>query len=135
VTPYAAVLRLGFDPRWTIPVFALLAIPLVMLAFGRSRDVSLRLVTLLGGALLISPYGMYYELALLAPAVAAMPLRKPQDVVIPAIWATSLFVNASVIGLLVVYCWAATRLFSSGRSILTKSLPVPSSSCGRSGDA
>lgn len=112
VSPHSAVLRLGYDPRWTILAFALVAIPLTILTFARTPDVCLRLVMLIGGALLITPYAMHYELAALAPAVAAMPLRRARDAAIPAIWATSLFLNASVIGLLAVYCWAAARLFA-----------------------
>lgn len=114
VTPYATVLRLGYDAQWTTIGFVAVAIPLVMIAFAQTRDVPLRLVMLVGGALLISPYAMYYELAALAPAVAAMPLRRAQDAVMPVIWALSLFVNASVVGLLAVYCWAAARLFFAG---------------------
>jgi hypothetical protein len=79
VSPHSAVLRLGYDPQWTILAFALVAIPLTILTFARTRDVCLRLVMLIGGALLITPYGMHYELAALASAVAAMPLRRARD--------------------------------------------------------
>jgi hypothetical protein len=116
VTPHATVLRLGYDPQWTTLGFALIAIPMVMLAFARTCDIPIRLVMLVGGALLITPYGMYYELATLAPVVATLPLRRARDALIPVVWATSLFVNASVVGLLVIYCWAAARLFLASRA-------------------
>jgi hypothetical protein len=59
---------------------------------------------------------MNYELAALAPAVAALPIRKPKDVIIPAIWAIGLFVTFSLLGLLAAYGWALARLVSQGNT-------------------
>jgi hypothetical protein len=67
-TPYAAWGQLSLIPA--VPA-ALLG---VWLSF-RSNDVPRRVLALLGGALLISPYAMNYEVALLVPAVLA--LEKP----------------------------------------------------------
>jgi hypothetical protein len=39
-------------------------------AFGKAEDSVRQAIALLGGALLVTPYAMNYELALLAPAVA-----------------------------------------------------------------
>lgn len=111
VTPNATALRLGLAGGWTLLACALVAIPISAFAFARSKEVAPRLVILIGGALLVSPYGMDYELAALAPAVAAMRIRKATDLLVPGAWAASLFANAGVIGLIAVYCWAVWRLF------------------------
>lgn len=69
ITPYAALQALGLNGAW-----AFLLIPLVVvgvwMAFRRTQDLADRSIAVLGGALMISPYAMNYEAALLAPAVA-----------------------------------------------------------------
>lgn len=115
VTPYAMAVRLGLPPlvatACAVPVAALG----VWLAFTRTPDVSIRLVALVGGGLLISPYAMNYELAVLAPAVAAVRLRGIRDLIMPMLWAASLFVNVSLAGLLAAMVWAGLRLFFEQR--------------------
>ena len=74
VTPYSALVRSGFNGAW-----AYLLIPPVVAAvwftFRRTRRVPERILALFGGGLLIVPYAMDYEIALLAPAVAAFLAR------------------------------------------------------------
>lgn len=74
ITPYAKLTALGLNGAW-----AYLLAPAVLwgvwTAFRREAGWPDQLIALLGGALLISPYAMNYELALLAPAVAAYVAR------------------------------------------------------------
>lgn len=74
ITPYAKLAALGLNGAW-----AWLLAPVVLwsvwAAFRREAAWPMQLITLLGGALLITPYAMNYELALLAPAVAAYVAR------------------------------------------------------------
>ena len=74
ITPYAKLTALGLNGAW-----AYLLAPAVLwgvwTAFRRDAAWPDQLIALLGGALLISPYAMNYELALLAPAVAAYVAR------------------------------------------------------------
>ncbi|MEQ5788893.1 DUF2029 domain-containing protein [Erythrobacter sp. NFXS35] len=116
ITPYAMAVRTGFAGNIVIAGAAVIAIPVAWLSFARTRDISVRLVALVGGALLVSPYAMNYELAALAPAVAASRMQKPTDVITPAIWAASLFVSVSLAGLLAVYAWAVSRLVAQWRT-------------------
>jgi hypothetical protein len=110
ITPYSAAVRLGLQPGAAIGLGALVAVPLAAYAFARSGDVALRLVALLGGALLVTPYAMNYELALLAPAVLSLPLSSPRRLILPALWSASLCSGASLVGLATVYSWAGLRL-------------------------
>ncbi|MDB5460639.1 MAG: hypothetical protein JWO72_2380 [Caulobacteraceae bacterium] len=77
VSPYAALAARGWNGAW-----AFLLIPPVVvgvwLTFRRNASLADRSLVLLGGALLISPYAMNYELALLAPAFATY-LNRTQD--------------------------------------------------------
>lgn len=54
----------------TSPFFLAVAVPILWLT--RNADVRMRFGALVGCALLVSPYAMNYELALLAPAVAGL---------------------------------------------------------------
>lgn len=123
LTPHAMAVRLGLPAAGASFFAAVVAIPVAWLTFARVKDVRIRLVALVGGALLISPYAMNYELAGLAPAVAAMSFRRARDGIVPAIWAGSLFVNVSILGLLAVYGWALFRLAPCLRSA-ADDLPV-----------
>jgi hypothetical protein len=71
ITPYAAAQRLGIASPAVIATVAVPALAGIWWTFGRGSCVARRLIALVGGALLISPYAMNYELALLAPAIAA----------------------------------------------------------------
>jgi hypothetical protein len=74
ITPYGALLAQGLNGAWAF-LLAPLAIWLAWSTFRRSTDVADRSIAIFAGALLISPYAMYYEAALLAPAVAAYLAR------------------------------------------------------------
>jgi hypothetical protein len=74
ITPYGALLTHGLNGAWAF-LLAPLAIWLAWSTFRRSTDVADRSIAIFAGALLISPYAMYYEAALLAPAVAAYLAR------------------------------------------------------------
>jgi len=69
ITPYAALSYWGREGNW-----ALLLTPAAALwvwrTFRRGGDFADKLTALFGGAFLISPYAMNYELALFAPATA-----------------------------------------------------------------
>lgn len=115
LTPYAMAVRMGLSPN-IVPFFgALFALPVAWLTFARTQDLAIRLVALLGGALLISPYAMNYELSAFAPVVAAWRIERPRDMILPAVWASSLFFTFSLAGLLAIYVWAAVRLGSRSR--------------------
>lgn len=116
ITPYSAAMRLGLDPQLAMGSGALVAIPLLALTFARIQEIAVRLVVLLGGALLMTPYSMNYELALFAPAVLSLPLTSPRRLILPTIWSASLCSGASLLGLLAVYTWAANRVLRSLRS-------------------
>lgn len=73
-TPYAALVRLGFDGSWAYALAPIAGL-IVWLTFRRAGDVSHRLIALVGAGVLVSPYAMNYELALFAPAVATMARR------------------------------------------------------------
>lgn len=115
VTPYAMFVRMDLPPYFSTACAALVVIPIAWLSFAKTRDMGIRLGTLAGGALLLSPYAMNYELAALAPAVAALRLERIRDLIMPAIWAVSLFVTVSLVGLLAVYAWAVVQLVSRWR--------------------
>ena len=126
VTPNATAVRLGIDPL--IPSLLCLGVTgtVVTLAFNQTTDSVTRLVVLIGGSLLVTPYGMNYELAALAPAVASMAIRRMRDVIVPAVWALSMFVNVSVVGLAVVYCWGTFKLVRLHRDqLMQRGVHVP----------
>lgn len=74
VTPYAALQALGWNGAWAF-VLAPVAVWLVWRTFRSDADVADRSIVALGGALLVTPYAMNYEIALFAPAVAAYLAR------------------------------------------------------------
>jgi hypothetical protein len=110
VTPNGTAVRLGIDPLVPSLLGLGVAGTVVTLAFIRTTDPATRLIALIGGALLVTPYGMNYELAALGPAVATIAIRRVRDGIIPALWAFSMFVHVSVVGLAAVYCWGAFKL-------------------------
>jgi hypothetical protein len=74
ITPYAALTYFHQNGGWAL----LLAPPAalwVWLTFRRGGDLADKLMALFGGAFLISPYAMNYELALFAPATATYLAR------------------------------------------------------------
>lgn len=74
ITPYAWLVVQGWSGAWAW-LLAPVAAWGVWAAFRHDAAWHDRLLALLGGGLLISPYAMNYELALLAPAVAAYLAR------------------------------------------------------------
>jgi hypothetical protein len=115
VTPHAMAVRLDLPPFLATAAAALVAVPLAWLGFARTRDLEVRLVTLVGGALLVSPYAMNYELAAFAPVVAAVRFERLRDFVMPVVWAGSLFATWSIAGLVAVYAWGVFRLLADRR--------------------
>lgn len=111
ISPYALAVRYGFESVWIIAVGAAIGLAGAIFTFRSTEDVSARSVALFGGALLMTPYAMNYELALLAPAVMAIPVRRWRDVIMPLLFAMSLFATASVAGLVLVMAWFAARTF------------------------
>lgn len=79
ITPYAALVNAGLDGRWAF-LLAPVAVALVWFGFRRTRDLADRSLILFGATILVTPYAMNYELALLAPAVAVYlsRLRDPR---------------------------------------------------------
>lgn len=74
INPSSVLTRHGLDGVWAY-LLAPPAIAAVWFAFRREASVLDRSLALFGGSLLLSPYAMNYELALLAPAVAARLAR------------------------------------------------------------
>lgn len=105
ISPAALAVRAGIDTGLVILLAAVVAVPLVWWSAKRAPLVAASMI--MGGSLLVSPYGMNYEMAALAPLVAAMPRRRPLDLLLPALWALSLFVNLGLAGLVAVLGWAA----------------------------
>jgi hypothetical protein len=101
-SPFALGMRLGVATPWIMVACAGLALPFVWIAFARSEDVALRSAALMGGALLITPYAMNYEVAVLAPALMTLRTPRLRDTAAPALYAVSLFATASVVGLIAV---------------------------------
>lgn len=77
IAPYAKLTALGVNGAWAF-LLAPFAVLGVWTSFRRDAGWPAQLIALIGGALLISPYAMNYELALLAPAAAAY-LARTQD--------------------------------------------------------
>ena len=67
ITPYAALVYWRQPGTWAL-LLAPAAGAWVWFTFRRGRDMADRIIALFGGAFLISPYAMNYELALFAPA-------------------------------------------------------------------
>ena len=74
VTPFAVLQLLGVDGRWAL-VLAPLAPVAVWMVFRRTSDVADRSIAIFASTLLVSPYAMNYEAALLAPAAATYLMR------------------------------------------------------------
>lgn len=116
VTPYAFAARLGFESVLVIVGGALVALPAVWIVFSRRFDPPMRAAVMMGGALLVTPYAMFYELAVLAPALAALALARWRDLIVPTIWAACLFVNLSVVGL--IFAFARLMVKAVGKEAL-----------------
>lgn len=69
----------------------------------------------MGGALLLTPYAMNYELAVFAPALLALGREQIRNVILVALWGFSLFLNAGVVGLLLAYLAVSAPLLAKSR--------------------
>jgi len=69
ITPYAWLQTWGVPGAWAY-LLAPVAAGFVWTTFRRSQDVADRLIAVFAAAIMVSPYAMHYEAALLAPAVA-----------------------------------------------------------------
>jgi arabinofuranan 3-O-arabinosyltransferase len=74
ITPYAWLQARGVPGAWAY-LLAPVAAGIVWTTFRRSQDVADRLIAVFAAAIMVSPYAMHYEAALLAPAVAAYVAR------------------------------------------------------------
>jgi hypothetical protein len=74
ITPYAVLTAHGLPGAWAF-LLAPLAAALVWVAFRKTESAPDRLIVLFAATLMISPYAMNYEAALLLPAVAAYLAR------------------------------------------------------------
>lgn len=70
ITPYSVLASHGVNGRWAL-LLAPFAAWLVWRTCRRSADVADRSIAIFAGALMVAPYAMNYEAALLAPAAAA----------------------------------------------------------------
>lgn len=82
ITPYALARRMGLPGWWLLAAAAIPALAAVWATFRRDGNPSDRLIALVGGALLVSPYAMNYELALLVPALIAGARNSPAGTVL-----------------------------------------------------
>jgi len=69
ITPFAVLQNLGIKGAWALLLAPAVAVA-VWITFRRTQDIADRSIAVFAGALLVSPYAMNYEAALLAPAVA-----------------------------------------------------------------
>jgi hypothetical protein len=113
ITPASALANLGIGgvPAMLLRIAAAaLGAFTVWTVFRKSRDPASRLLALVAGTLLVLPYAMPYELALVAPAAAAMLLDRKLP---PAAWLAAFLILTLVVptlGLLlmcVVITWVA----------------------------
>jgi hypothetical protein len=75
ITPYAALTYWRLNGSWAL-LLAPAAAAWVWFTFRRGADLADKIIALFGGAFLISPYAMNYELALFAPATATYLARR-----------------------------------------------------------
>ena len=116
VTPYAALTRLGLNGGWAL-LLAPVILAAVWVAFRRPSDLADRLIVLLGGALIISPYAMNYELALLAPAVGLYLARRDHPAWLAFMVATMAYIAPlPLIGLLGVFALPILRILGERRA-------------------
>ncbi|MFC3070817.1 glycosyltransferase family 87 protein [Phenylobacterium soli] len=116
ITPYAALTYWRQEGSWAL-LLAPGAALWVWLTFRRGADLSDKIIALFGGAFLISPYAMNYELALFAPATAAY-LARTRDPRWPA------YAAAAVLQAIVLH----PAFFSLAATLslpLLKALPLP----------
>lgn len=107
VSPFAFAVRYGCESLIISAIAAVIAASLIWIAFARQHCAGTRSALLMGGALLIAPYSMNYELAVFAPALLSLPRGNWCNFLVCAFWGASLFLNLGVAGLLVAYFFLA----------------------------
>lgn len=107
VSPYALAVRIGVESGAIAIAGAMVAAAFVWLGFRRPASAASRSALIMGGALLLTPYAMNYELAVFAPALIALPRDQLRNLLVCALWGLSLFINAGLLGLLVAYAAVA----------------------------
>lgn len=76
ITPYSALIYWRHTGAWALELALVPTAALwVFMTFRKPSDMADRIIALFGGAFLISPYAMNYELALFAPATASYLAR------------------------------------------------------------
>ena len=113
VSPSVFAVRHGMEDIATGLIFAAMAAALACVGFSRGPSAGARTALIMGGALLLAPYSMHYELAALAPALFALPRNHMRNLAAFAIWGFSLFLNLSSLGLLAAYWAVVWPLFFS----------------------
>ena len=116
VSPHATAVRLGLESKAVIIVGAILATTFAWLAFSRPTGPATRSAIIMGGALLLTPYAMQYELAVFAPALLALPRDRLFSVAVVAVWSVTLFLNAGIVGLAIAYAATAYPTLGLKRS-------------------
>ena len=97
----------------------LFGIPAVLLVwFARKAEAATRFSATMGAALLVLPYAMNYELALLAPAVAFLSRTKPWMLIAALILGLAFFMfeMAVLISVLLALLWASRTSVPAGAS-------------------
>ena len=115
VSPYAFAVYHGFASPIIPLIMAAIAIAATWRAFSMAIPLADRSVIMLGGALMLAPYSMHYELAVLAPALFSISLNRMRGFLLGLLYATCIFAGLSVVGLLAVYLWFAWPVLTSIR--------------------
>jgi Glycosyltransferase family 87 len=121
ITPYATLQSLGLPGALAFLLIAPVVVG-VWMTFRRTQDLADRSIAVLGGALLISPYAMNYEAALLAPAVAAYLARTEDRRWLAYVVASVVYVAASPLGVMpvvAVLALPALKLWQTAQSAET----------------
>jgi hypothetical protein len=100
IAPYALAQRLGHAGWWVFAPVAALASAAVWVTFRRGDRPADRLIALVGGAIMLSPYAMNYELALIAPALVAGAISDGRRAALLHVVALSLLLGFGFWGLL-----------------------------------
>lgn len=120
VSPYAFAVRFGFGSWLIVVAGAIVAAAIIWLGFAREASAATRSGLIMGGALLLTPYAMNYELAVFAPALLALPRDQLRNVLVCALWGFSLFINAGLLGLAVAYAAVAMPVIQARSESATR---------------
>jgi len=110
VSPYGFAVHHGFAHWSIIATAAVVAIGFVWTGFVQDINAGTRSALIMGGALLVTPYAMNYELAVFAPALMTLARKDMPSLFVCGLWASSLFFNAGVVGLILAYGAIATNV-------------------------